>query len=149
VQRSFDRDRLERAPEAWPRRDVVHERVATCDVMLSLVGKEWLTVTSRSGARRLDEPGDFVRLEIEAALKRKIPVAPVLLHGADMPAPESLPDALRDFAFRNAFELSHTRWESDVEEMLRRLRLIAPDLVTIVAPPRAADSMIAAISFMS
>jgi len=107
-------------------RDVVHERVATCDVMLSLVGKEWLTVTSRSGTRRLDEPGDFVRLEIEAALKRKIPVAPVLLHGADMPAPESLPDALRDFAFRNAFELSHTRWESDVEEMLRRLRLIAP-----------------------
>jgi hypothetical protein len=105
-------------------RDVVHERVATCDIMLSLVGKEWLTVTSRSGARRLDEPGDFVRLEIEAALKRKIPVAPVLLHGAEMPLPESLPEAVRDFAFRNAFELSHTRWESDVDEMLRRLRLL-------------------------
>jgi hypothetical protein len=104
-------------------RDVVQQRLASCDLMLALVGKEWLTVTTRDGRRRIDDPGDFVRLEIEGALKRKIPLAPVLLHGAQMPSPDSLPESLRDFAFRNAFELSHTRWESDVDEMLRRLKL--------------------------
>ena len=104
-------------------REVVQQRLASCDLMLALVGKEWLTVTTRDGRRRIDDPGDFVRLEIEGALKRKIPVAPVLLHGAQMPSADSLPESMRDFAFRNAFELSHTRWESDVDEMLRRLKL--------------------------
>jgi hypothetical protein len=67
-----------------------------------------------------------VRLEIETALKRNIAVTPVLVQGARMPAPEELPTDIQDLAYRNGFELSHTRSESDVEEMLRRLRVEVP-----------------------
>jgi hypothetical protein len=76
-----------------------------------------------SGQRRLAAANDFVSLEIEAALKRNIPITPVLVQGAQMPAAEALPEKIRDFAFRNGFELSHNRWESDVQEMFKRLGL--------------------------
>jgi hypothetical protein len=68
-----------------------------------------------------------VRLEIEAALKRGIPVIPVLVQGAAMPSHDELPPEIRNFTFRNAFALSHSRWESDVNELLRRLALDRQD----------------------
>lgn len=104
-------------------RQVLQERLASCDLLLALIGRDWVNAKNASGQRRLEDPADFVRLEIEAALKRNIPVTPVLVQGAHMPAAEQLPENLRDFAYRNGFELSHNRWESDVQEMLRRLRL--------------------------
>ena len=104
-------------------RQVLQERLASCDLMLALIGPDWLDIRDASGNRRLNSPTDFVRQEIAAALKRNIPVTPVLVHGAQMPAPEQLPDDLKDLAFRNGFELSHTRWESDVREMIKRLGL--------------------------
>ena len=76
-----------------------------------------------AGKRRLDDPGDYLRQEIAVALVRNIPVTPVLVQGAAMPAPERLPDDLKELAFRNGFELSHTRWHSDVREMAHRLGL--------------------------
>ncbi|HKA42796.1 MAG TPA: TIR domain-containing protein [Burkholderiales bacterium] len=104
-------------------RQVLQERLAACDLMLALIGRNWVNAKDASGQRRLDDPGDFVRLEIEAALKRNIPVTPVLLQGATMPTVKQLPESIRDFAYRNGFELSHNRWDSDVQEMLRRLGL--------------------------
>jgi hypothetical protein len=104
-------------------REVVRERIETCDLVLALIGEEWLTAANSAGKRRLDDPNDFVRLEIASALKRDIPVIPVLVQGAPMPTPEQLPEEIRDFAYRNGFELSHTRWESDVQEMIKRLKL--------------------------
>jgi hypothetical protein len=56
-------------------------------------------------------------MEIEAALKRDIAVTPILVKGARMPAAEELPAEIRDLAYRNGFELSHNRWESDVREL--------------------------------
>jgi hypothetical protein len=106
-------------------RQVLQERLATCDVMLALIGRDWLDGKDKSGRRRLDNPGDFVRIEIAAALKRNIPVTPLLLHGAQMPAAEQLPDDLSDLAYRNGFELSHNRWDSDVNELFKRLGLAA------------------------
>ena len=91
--------------------------------MLALIGRNWIDVKHDSGERRLDDAGDFVRLEIETALRRNIAVTPVLVQGASMPAAHRLPESIRDFAYRNGFELSHNRWESDVREMLRRLDL--------------------------
>jgi hypothetical protein len=102
-------------------RQVLQERLASCDILLALIGPEWLDSKDATGSRRLDRPTDFVRQEIAAALKRNIPVTPVLLRGAKMPAQERLPDDLKDLAYRNGFELSHTRWESDVREMVKRL----------------------------
>ncbi len=104
-------------------RKEIRERLASCDLLLALIGRNWVNAQNPSGRRRLEDPGDFVRLEIEAALKRNIPVTPVLVQGAKMPTAEELPEDIRDFAYRHGFELRHDRWESDLQEMLKRLRL--------------------------
>ena len=106
-------------------RTVLQERLATCDVMLALIGRDWVDGKDKSGRRRLDNPGYFVRIEIAAALKRNIPVTPLLLHGAQMPTVEQLPEDLSDLPYRNGFELSHNRWDSDVQELVKRLGLVA------------------------
>ena len=93
------------------------------NLMLVLIGRDWADVKDEGGRPRLHNPGDFVRLEIEAALKRDIVVTPILVQGAHMPAPEQLPAEIRDLVYRNGFELSHSRWESDFAEMTRRLDL--------------------------
>ena len=102
-------------------RQILHERLGSCDIMLALIGPNWLDAKDAAGNRRLESPTDFVRQEIASALKRNIPVTPVLVQGAQMPPQERLPEDLKDLAFRNGFELSHMRWESDVREMVKRL----------------------------
>jgi hypothetical protein len=108
-------------------RGVLQEILVSCDLMLVLIGKDWANIKDETGRARLEDPGDFVRLEIEAALKRDIVVTPVLVQGAHMPTPEQLPSEVSDLAYRNGFELSHNRWESDVREMVRRLAIDVPD----------------------
>jgi hypothetical protein len=104
-------------------RQVLRERVESCDLMLALVGRNWVDAKNSSGQRRLEDRDDFVRQEIEAALKRNIPVTPVLVQGAQMPSAGQLPEEIRNFAYRNGFELIHNRWNSDVQEMTKRLGL--------------------------
>lgn len=103
-------------------RESLQEHLASCDSMLVLIGPRWLTAEDSSG-RRLDHPDDFVRQEIAGALTRKIPVTPVLVQGARIPDQSELPEGLKDLAYRNGFELSHTRWDSDVRELFQRLGL--------------------------
>ena len=105
-------------------RQVLQERLASVDVMLTLIGKDWMRATDAAGRRRLDDTNDFVRREIRDALERNISVTPVLLQGAQMPAESDLPEDIRDLAYRNAFELSHTRWSSDIQELVKRLGLL-------------------------
>src|ERR1700730_8245304 len=107
-------------------RGALQKTLESCDLMLVLIGRDWADVKDEEGRPRLYNPGDFVRLEIEAALKRDIVVTPILVQGAHMPAPEQLPEEIRGLAYRNWFELSHNRWESDVREMIRRLGLEPP-----------------------
>ena len=116
-------------------RQVLQERLNSCDVMLTLIGPGWVDVKDGSGMRRLDSPTDFVRLEIAAALKRNIPVIPVLLQGAQVPPPERLPDDLKDLSYRNGFEVGHATWESDVREMVRRLGLSASNTTDAASSP--------------
>jgi formylglycine-generating enzyme required for sulfatase activity len=113
----------------------LHESLESCDVVLALIGPNWLDSKDAAGRRRLDDPSDFVRLEIATALKRNIQVTPVLLQGAAMPTEQVLPDDLKDLAFRNGFELSHARWHSDVREMAHRLGLRSAE-VSLVDPKR-------------
>jgi len=96
-------------------RKVIDENVATCGVLLAMIGPAWATITNPSGERRLDDTNDFVRLEIASALARDIAVIPVLVHDAKMPHPDQLPENLKDLAFRNSVELTHIRWSSDVQ----------------------------------
>jgi len=122
-------------------RQVLRERLDACEVMLSLIGRDWAQARDSAGARRLDNPADFVRLEIATALQRNVAVTPVLLQDARMPSAETLPDELKDLAYRNGFELSHTRWESDVHELVRRLGLAPAATPTAVAAPPAVSAL--------
>jgi hypothetical protein len=103
-------------------RKAIDESVATCGVLLALIGRNWLDTKDATGKRRLDNPSDFVRLETASALKRDIPVIPVLVHGAEMPRAEDLPDGLQELAYRNGVELTGPRWRSDVQILINALR---------------------------
>ena len=74
--------------------EVITAAVGFCDVLLALIGDQWLAITDEDGRRRLDNPDDFVRLEIEAALTRKVRVIPILVGGARMPRADELPPGL-------------------------------------------------------
>jgi hypothetical protein len=100
----------------------IDDQVASCSVLLAVIGKDWLVAADSSGRKRLDDPHDFVRIEISSALKRNIPVIPVLVRGAIMPGSSVLPDDLVNLSYRNAVELSHGRWDSDVQILVDSLR---------------------------
>ena len=101
--------------------EVIASAVGSCDVLLALIGAEWLTITDVHGQRRLDNPEDFVRLEIEAALTRGVKVIPILLAGARMPRAEELPDSLAKLVRRQALELHPARFDHDTSRLLRVL----------------------------
>jgi hypothetical protein len=119
-------------------RKAIDESVASCSVLLAVIGLQWLDARDAMGRRRLDDANDFVRMELASALKRDIPVVPVLVRGAKMPHPDELPDDLKDLAYRNAVELTHPRWKSDIQLLIRALRpyLDAPDTVDIPSADR-------------
>jgi hypothetical protein len=96
----------------------IGETVGSCDVLIAVIGKGWLTSRDQEGQRRLDNPDDFVRLEIATALKRDIRVIPVLVDGASMPQPRDLPDDLKTLVHRNALVLSHDRFRPDSERLV-------------------------------
>src|SRR5262249_49759992 len=77
---------------------VLHEEVAKCGVLLAVIGPDWSDARDEHGNRRLDDPNDFVRIEIAAALQRNIPVIPVLLEGARIPKADELPEDLKELA---------------------------------------------------
>jgi hypothetical protein len=82
-----------------------------------LIGPHWLTITDKNGVRRLDDPKDFIPLEILTALKRNVRVIPALVGNAQMPEMESLPDEIKSVARRQAFELSEERWADDTRKL--------------------------------
>ena len=103
-------------------RKAIDDNVATCGVLLAMIGPEWVTITKSPGQRRLDDENDFVRLEIASALARNIAVIPVLVHDSKMPHPDQLPENLKDLAYRNSVEITHARWNSDVQLLTKALR---------------------------
>ncbi len=103
-------------------RKAIDDSILECSVLLAIVGREWLESKDALGRRRLDDETDFVRLEIASALRRDIPVVPVLVRGARMPRAEQLPADLQELAYRNAVELTHARWKSDVQVLIQALR---------------------------
>src|SRR3954452_25445853 len=100
---------------------VITRAVGSTDVLLALIGDTWLTVSDDHGVRRLEDPDDFVRLEIEAALTRNIRVIPILVDGASMPGDEELPPSLAPLARRQALELSPSRFDFDTGRLLEVL----------------------------
>ena len=116
-------------------RKVIEETLTNCDVLLGVMGRNWLDIKDESGHRRLDNESDFVRLEIASALRRDIPVIPVRVQGASVPKPDSLPPDLKDFSYRNAVELTHERWNSDVQLLVEKMRRLFNEPCQPVANP--------------
>jgi hypothetical protein len=115
-------------------RKAIDQSVANCSVLLALIGRDWVDSKDDVGKRRLDNVNDFVRMELASALRRDIPVIPVLVRGAKMPTAEQLPDDLKDLHYRNAVELTHARWKSDVHVLIRALRPYLDDPLRDEAP---------------
>ncbi len=98
--------------------DAIQQTVASCDVLIAVIGRQWLDSKDDTGRRRLDNPEDFVRVEIEAALERDVRVIPILVGGARMPHSSDLPDAINKLARRNALDISDMHLRESVGRLL-------------------------------
>jgi hypothetical protein len=101
--------------------EILQKRVGLCDVLLAVIGRRWLTIADEAGERRLDNPEDLVRLEIAAALDRKIRVIPILVSGARMPRSNELPHQLESLARRQALEIVDTAFHQSVSLLINAL----------------------------
>jgi hypothetical protein len=116
----------------------ISRAVATCKVLLAIIGPNWLAVTDERGRRRLDDPDDIVRLEIEAALSRDVRVIPILVEGAVMPGRQDLPESLAGLARRNALVIRHESFRSDAGRLvtaIERVLVPAPGAAPVLSVP--------------
>ena len=97
--------------------EAIEAGVGSCRVLVALIGPKWLTLTDEEGQRRLDDPDDWVRFEIRAALESHMRVIPVLVDGVKMPRQQQLPTDLCNLARLNALEMSYDRYEYDTSRL--------------------------------
>lgn len=102
----------------------IEDAVGRCDVLVAVIGRQWLTVKNNTGQDRLADPNDFVRLEILAALNRNIHVIPALIDGAVMPRAVDLPEPMVSLSRRNGLEIGHQRFNDDVNRLIRGIESI-------------------------
>jgi hypothetical protein len=120
--------------------DVIAEAVDSCAVLVALIGRQWATLADEAGHRRLDDPDDFVRFEVQAALERGVRVIPVLVDGASPLRLQHLPSELHKLARLNAFELSYGRYQYDAErliDLIQRVLAEAPGASAVHQSPSA------------
>lgn len=101
--------------------EAINDAISACDIVLVVMGKQWADIEDNAGQRRLDNPNDFVRLEIATALKMNKRVIPCLVRGASMPYPNQLPSDLQPLLRRNAKEISDHNFHHDMDELIRAL----------------------------
>ena len=97
--------------------EMIAEELDACEILVAIIGKQWLTLADSKGRRRLDDPGDLVHIEVATALAKKKVVVPLLVKGAPMPTRDDLPEDLKGLALRNAIEVSNTNWQADIHEL--------------------------------
>lgn len=98
--------------------DAIEQALNECDAFVAVIGRYWLTSVDAKGQCRLQDPRDYVRQEIETALRRHIHVIPVLVQGVTMPEPQDLPESLQPLAERQALPLTDSHWKYDVERLI-------------------------------
>ena len=102
--------------------EIIDETIAGCDAVVVVIGRDWLSATGRwRRGRQLDDPQDWVRREIAAALERNIRVVPILVGGARMPSPDELPEDVEMLARRHAVQLSETAWTPQLDQLIDSL----------------------------
>lgn len=97
---------------------VIDKRIGTCDALIAVIGRNWLTVKDTNGHRRLDDANDYVKAEIRTAIELGKRIIPVLVEGASMPAEKDLPEEIAPLAGRNAIEISETRFDYDARRLI-------------------------------
>jgi hypothetical protein len=102
--------------------DTLTERLKQSDVLLAVIGRQWLTLTDAEGTRRLDKPDDWVRNEVEAALSGGLLVVPVLVGGAALPKAADLPKDIRALAERQLAEVRDGSWNDDVARLCKDIK---------------------------
>jgi hypothetical protein len=100
---------------------ILKNQVASCEILLALIGQSWLSASDDEGRRRLANPNDFVRIEIANGLAHGKRVIPVLVGAASMPRAEDLPEELKPLAQRQAVRLTHENFNADVERLIKVL----------------------------
>jgi hypothetical protein len=145
LERSFSPDRLFMDVDSIAPGDdfvkILRDKVQRCDVLLAILGKEWLNARDGAGNRRLDDPLDFVRIEIEQALQLGKRVIPILVGEAAMPRPDQVPDSLKPLVQRHAVRFSHDRFRIDADNLEKTLdKLLATPVQPVerqgaAAPP--------------
>jgi TIR domain len=140
LEREFGRDNLFKDVDAIPLGSnfvkVIDEKVAKCDVLLAIIGPGWLDARDADGGRRLDDPHDFVRIEIAAALKRKIPVVPIFVDGTPVPKGHQLPKEIKELALRHGLDVAS--FDNDMSASCCQRRLL--QLLRTVCVPLFASS---------
>ena len=104
--------------------DAIHQAIRSADVVLAIIGPEWLTC-ARNGQRRLDDMSDLVRAEIATALALGVPVIPVLVNGTAPPPEPQLPAPLQPLARRDAHDITDERWTYDVDRLIAMMERLA------------------------
>jgi len=116
----------------------IEARLAACRVMLVIIGREWLDARSAAGTRRLDDPSDFVRLEVAAGLAQPdVLVIPVLVEGASMPAASQLPENMRALTRRHAVSIRDETWDADVDRLAAVVEKVVPPPASFEKAARA------------
>jgi TIR domain len=116
--------------------DRITKVVSGCVALIVVIGPKWAQLQDAEGGRRIADPDDFVRLEVETGLRRNdVKLIPALVGGARMPRREDLPPELQALARRNALELSEGRWRYDVGRLLDVLDELLPDNTPPAPPP--------------
>ena len=122
--------------------DVIQEAIRSCDVLLAVIGPEWLACVA-NGRRRIDDPGDLVRTEILTALNGAIRVIPVLVGGAAPPAPTTLPPPLQPLAALDAHDITDERWAYDTDRLIQAMEKLAGKRRSSAGLPRWAIASLA------
>ncbi len=117
--------------------EVIAQAVGSCAVLVALIGRQWATIADEEGQRRLDDPDDYVRFEVQAALERGVRVIPVLVDGARPLRRQQLPPELGKLARLNALELSYGRYQYDADRLLDLIQRVLTAAPSTAAAPGA------------
>jgi hypothetical protein len=128
--------------------DYLRGVLAQSAVFVLIIGRSWLDVDDGQGGRRLDDPTDYVRLELEAALAQRIPIVPLLVDGARLPTADRLPESLRGLPQQNGWEIHYDPYfETDIRHVTAALERWVRPLQAPPPLPRAPTSPKPTMSF--
>jgi hypothetical protein len=106
--------------------EVINREVTSCDVLIAMIGKDWLTASDGQGRRRLDDEHDFVRIEIEAALQHGVRVVPLLVDRAKMPRADDVPPSLRALMSRQPLNMDYDDFNAQASRLIQIIQPLLP-----------------------